>query len=223
MVRVAGLPVPGRPGGGARRIQGPAAYSCSSAGKASRLAGILMFVLLVRCWCIQGWGIACWWLISIWCWGCWDSARLADLVVGPDSYRDLPRILAAVQVREFAVSRLGSWGNHQYTEVYLDTVAAWVLDLVLACCWWSCGAAAECQVLQLRCARPSCRSVHCSALATQTTVTRYQPLPPHVSQTGYSSRLSAITMNCLHFVVCCKLQNVAAGWRGAEQCRHDFL
>uniref|UniRef100_A0A383WC25 Uncharacterized protein n=1 Tax=Tetradesmus obliquus TaxID=3088 RepID=A0A383WC25_TETOB len=29
-----------------------------------------------------------------------DSARLADLVVGPDAYRDLPRILAAVQAGE---------------------------------------------------------------------------------------------------------------------------
>jgi len=28
-----------------------------------------------------------------------DQQKLADLVVGPDAYRDLPRILAAVQVR----------------------------------------------------------------------------------------------------------------------------
>lgn len=27
-----------------------------------------------------------------------DRERLADLVVGPDAYKDLPRILAAVQV-----------------------------------------------------------------------------------------------------------------------------
>jgi tRNA-2-methylthio-N6-dimethylallyladenosine synthase len=28
-----------------------------------------------------------------------DQQKLADLVVGPDAYRDLPRIIAAVQVR----------------------------------------------------------------------------------------------------------------------------
>jgi tRNA-2-methylthio-N6-dimethylallyladenosine synthase len=27
-----------------------------------------------------------------------DQQKLADLVVGPDAYRDLPRIIAAVQV-----------------------------------------------------------------------------------------------------------------------------
>lgn len=30
-----------------------------------------------------------------------DSKRLADLVVGPDAYRDLPRILAAVHVSDY--------------------------------------------------------------------------------------------------------------------------
>lgn len=35
-----------------------------------------------------------------------DQQKLADLVVGPDAYRDLPRIIAAVQVRSSSHSHL---------------------------------------------------------------------------------------------------------------------
>jgi hypothetical protein len=58
-----------------------------------------------------------------------DSKRLADLVVGPDAYRDLPRILAAVHVSKHSII-------HSFTALVALACASWTFAWklrVLAC------------------------------------------------------------------------------------------
>lgn len=50
-----------------------------------------------------------------------DQQKLADLVVGPDAYRDLPRIIAAVQVSCLQVCSLKAAGADRKAGACIDT------------------------------------------------------------------------------------------------------